>query len=131
LEIAPGGALTSGAHAPGTAEHLSVISGAFEITSEDATRTVKASETARYAADVPHEISNTGKRAAKGLLVVVWLPTDRAMNASRSNLVKLIWWMIFIISKLCSLTARVENTSWFKLKFLIFLLLWVVWALNG
>lgn len=71
LEIAPGGALTSGAHAPGTVEHVTVISGNFEITSDDANRTVKAGETARYAADVPHQIANTGKRAAKGLLVVV------------------------------------------------------------
>mgnify|MGYP000988178376 FL=1 len=71
LEIAPGGALLSGAHAPGTAEHFTVISGSFEITSDDTTRIVKVGETARYAADVPHQIANTGKRAAKGLLVVV------------------------------------------------------------
>lgn len=71
LEIAPGGALTSNAHAPGTIEHVTVISGSFEITSDDTTQSVKAGETARYAADVPHQILNTGKRAAKGLLVVV------------------------------------------------------------
>lgn len=71
LEIAPGGALTSSAHAPGTVEHVTVISGSFEITSDSSSRTVKAGETARFAADVPHQIANTGKRAAKGLLVVI------------------------------------------------------------
>lgn len=71
LEIAPGGALSSSAHAPGTAEHVTVISGSFEITTGDTIRTVKAGETARYAADLTHKIANTGKRVAKGLLVVV------------------------------------------------------------
>lgn len=71
LEIAPGGALISGAHAPGTAEHVTMISGGFEITSGDTVRSLKIGETARYAADVPHKIANVGKRSAKGLLVVV------------------------------------------------------------
>lgn len=71
LEIAPGGALSSSAHAPGTQEHFTVISGTFEIVSDDTTRTIKAGETARYAADVDHQIANPGKRPAKGLLVVV------------------------------------------------------------
>lgn len=71
LEIAPGGVLSSSAHASGTAEHFTVISGSFEVTSDDTIRTIKAGETARYAADVPHQIANTSKRAAKGFLVVV------------------------------------------------------------
>jgi XRE family transcriptional regulator, regulator of sulfur utilization len=74
LSIQPGGKLESQPHEPGSREHLTVFSGAIGVTSAGVTEKLKAGETARYAADVPHTIANsvnTGKVAATALLVVI------------------------------------------------------------
>jgi transcriptional regulator with XRE-family HTH domain len=71
LTLQAGGALVSGAHEPGTREHLTVLQGAVEIEAAGATRRLKAAETARYVADEPHAIRNAGKSDAKALLVVI------------------------------------------------------------
>ena len=71
LTLAPGGALVSQAHDPGTREHLSVLSGAMEVTAGPALQRVRSGETARYAADQPHALRNTGRSAATALLAVV------------------------------------------------------------
>ena len=44
----------------------------FEVSSGGSSQTLKAGETARYAADAPHRITNISKRPAKGLLVVLY-----------------------------------------------------------
>jgi XRE family transcriptional regulator, regulator of sulfur utilization len=72
LEIAPAGRLESAAHARGAFEHFTALTPGFEVTSGNSTKTLKAGETARYAADVPHRITNTSKRPAKGLLIVLY-----------------------------------------------------------
>lgn len=72
VEIEPKGALDSRPHAPGTVEHFTALSGAFEITSDGAAREIKTGETARYAGDVPHRIANVSSRRAKGLMVVLF-----------------------------------------------------------
>ena len=75
LKLQPGGVLESQAHEPGTREHLTVTTGAIEVTTGPAgamqAQRVKAGETVRYAVDVPHAIKNTGKTAATAWLVVV------------------------------------------------------------
>lgn len=71
LTVQPGGALESAPHEPGSREHLSVLSGHLRVESADARCDLKAHETARYAADAPHAIRNTGKGVATALLVVL------------------------------------------------------------
>ncbi len=71
LSVEPGGVLASEPHEAGTREHLSVLGGALNVRSGADERRVRHGETARYAADVAHAISNVGKTAASALLVVV------------------------------------------------------------
>lgn len=71
LMVQPGGVLDSQAHEPGSREHLSVLTGALEVTAGQQTQRIKTGETARYAVDQPHAIRNIGKSVATGLLVVV------------------------------------------------------------
>ncbi len=74
LTVQPGGALESEPHEPGSREHLSVLSGALEVTAGGDTTRIKPGETARYAVDVPHAIRNLGKSVATALLVVLHTP---------------------------------------------------------
>jgi len=71
LEIAAHGALVSSAHAAGTVEHLTVLSGEVAVRSGTAVETVGEECTARYPGDVAHEISNPNAEPARALLVVV------------------------------------------------------------
>lgn len=71
LSVQPGGALESDAHEPGSREHLSVLSGSLSVTSAETSSLLKAGDTARYAADQPHAIRNTGRSTAQALLVVL------------------------------------------------------------
>ena len=71
LTLAPGGALKSGAHDPGTMEHLTLITGSADIVVDGITRKLKAGSTARYQADKAHAILNAGKAEARALLVVI------------------------------------------------------------
>ena len=70
VEIAPSGSLDSAPHAPGAFEHFTALTSGFEVTSGTSTQTLRAGETARYPADVPHRIANTSRKSAKGLMVV-------------------------------------------------------------
>jgi transcriptional regulator with XRE-family HTH domain len=71
LNMAPGGKLTSSPHTARTTEHLTVLSGQLEVMAGGETDTVLAGETARYAADRAHEISNQTDSPARALLVVL------------------------------------------------------------
>lgn len=71
LTVQPGGALVSQAHEPGSREHLTVLSGALEVTAGASTAKVKHGETARYAVDQPHTLRNPGRTPATALLAVV------------------------------------------------------------
>ncbi len=71
LTVQPGGALESEPHEPGSREHLSVLAGSLEVRAGGDTSRLKHGETARYAVDVPHAISNPGKSVATALLVVL------------------------------------------------------------
>lgn len=71
LEMLPGGVLASTPHDTGTQEHLTVMSGDIEVHAGDDKTRLQCDETARYAADQPHAIRNTGTQPARALLVVV------------------------------------------------------------
>lgn len=70
LTIEPGGELASDAHEEGAKEHLSVQNGSLLVHVGGNGQHVRRGETARYVANVQHSISNTGKTAAKAILVV-------------------------------------------------------------
>lgn len=71
LTLAPGGALRSNAHDPGTTEHLSLLSGSVEVEVDGQVKKLRAGASARYQADKAHAIVNGGKGEAKGVLVVI------------------------------------------------------------
>jgi transcriptional regulator with XRE-family HTH domain len=71
LTLAAGGELISQPHDPGAMEHLTVLHGALEVEVDGAKRKLKLGGTARYQADRPHAIRNTGKSEAKALMVVI------------------------------------------------------------
>jgi len=71
LTVQPGGTLESQPHEPGSREHLSVLSGQLEVRSGDERSALAPGETARYAVDAVHAISNPGNTPAQALLVVV------------------------------------------------------------
>ncbi len=71
LTLAPGGALVSNPHDPGTFEHLTLLHGAVEVEVGGDIRKLKAGATARYQADQSHAIRNNGKIEAKALMVVI------------------------------------------------------------
>ena len=71
LCLAPGARLTSSPHADGTNEHVTVLDGAVTVTAADHAVAVETGGTARYGADVAHEIANPHDEAARVLLVVL------------------------------------------------------------
>lgn len=70
LNIAPGGVLTSEAHAAGTYEHLTCTRGRLQVESGNLTAIAETGDTLRYRADLPHSIRNMGEDEAEGFLVV-------------------------------------------------------------
>lgn len=71
LSLQPGAVLDSAAHEPGSREHLSVLAGQLALNAGAHVAQLAAGETARYAADQPHAIRNTGRGVATALLVVI------------------------------------------------------------
>ncbi len=71
LIIQNGGVLASGAHEPGSREHLSVLSGAMAVRAGEHEQAAQQGETLRYAADQTHSIRNLGADLAVALLVVI------------------------------------------------------------
>ena len=63
-----GAALESAAHSRGCIEHLTVLEGHLEVTSDGAVTTVKVGDTVRYSADVEHAIRS--EEPARALLIV-------------------------------------------------------------
>ncbi|MGX1787896.1 helix-turn-helix domain-containing protein [Bosea sp. NPDC055332] len=72
VEIAGHGRLDSAAHAAGSVEHVTVLSGQLVITSGASRYPVKVGETARYPVDVPHSIGNEQDEPARGLMVLLY-----------------------------------------------------------
>ncbi len=71
LTLQPGAVLDSAGHEPGSREHLSVLGGQVEVRAGDGSARLRSGETARYAADRPHAIRNTGRSVVRALLVVL------------------------------------------------------------
>lgn len=72
VEIAAGGRLTSAPHAAGTYEHLTAQSDGLTVRTALGQQSLAAGETARYRADVEHEIANAAGSPARALMVVVY-----------------------------------------------------------
>ncbi len=64
------GELASDPHGAGTIEHLHCTTGEIIVRSAGSTMIVRAGETARYAADVPHSLKSVGPVGAGAFLVV-------------------------------------------------------------
>ncbi len=64
------GELISDPHGTGTIEHLHCTTGEIVVRSAGNTMVVRAGETARYAADVPHSLTSVGAIGAAAFLVV-------------------------------------------------------------
>ncbi|MAL78266.1 MAG: DNA-binding protein [Sneathiella sp.] len=71
LIMKPGGRMASNPHNARTTEHLTVFSGEMTVIAGAESQPVHPGETARYAADQPHEIRNSGTEEARALLVVL------------------------------------------------------------
>ena len=72
VEIAPGSRLTSAPHAAGTYEHLTAQTEGLRVKTTLGEQVLSTGETARYRADVEHEIANEGREPARALMVVVY-----------------------------------------------------------
>ena len=71
LSAKPLARLESKPHGAGTREHLFVSEGELTVSSGELKRVVGAGELARYNADVPHTITNSGKVLARAWLTVL------------------------------------------------------------
>jgi transcriptional regulator with XRE-family HTH domain len=71
LTFEVGGALGSTPHRPGCEEHLTVLDGRIKVTSGSEETELNVGDTARYRADVAHEIAALGQKPARAILVVV------------------------------------------------------------
>ncbi|GAA4125422.1 helix-turn-helix domain-containing protein [Aminobacter aganoensis] len=72
VEIAPACKLQSAPHAPGTFEHLTAYTDGLLVETELGRQPLKSGETARYRADIAHEITNDGAGTARALMVVLY-----------------------------------------------------------
>ena len=71
LTLKAGGELVSEAHAPGSTEHLTILTGRVRLEAGAGAADVESGETARYSVDVAHRIFNPGQHDAHALLVVM------------------------------------------------------------
>lgn len=70
LSFEPEGELVSDPHEAGTVEHLHCTKGQIFVRSAGNTMIVRAGETARYQADVPHSLTSGADEGAAAFLVV-------------------------------------------------------------
>jgi transcriptional regulator with XRE-family HTH domain len=70
VEIAAGRSLASSPHSAGTTEHLTAWTDGLAVISGGARQGLVKGETARYRADLPHEIVNESGGPARALMVV-------------------------------------------------------------
>ena len=72
LEVRPGAKLASAPHQLGTQEHLTAQTDGLVVQTRHGEQRLATGETARYRADVEHEIANHGDTTARALMVVVY-----------------------------------------------------------
>ena len=70
LVMQPNGCLDSRAHAAGTFEHLTCLTGALSVSVSGKTVYAEAGDTLRYRADSPHRIDNVADDESQALLLV-------------------------------------------------------------
>ncbi|MDP6969227.1 MAG: XRE family transcriptional regulator [Gammaproteobacteria bacterium] len=70
LVMQTGGVLQSDAHAFGTFEHLTCLTGSLSVTLEEQTIIAQSGDTLRYRADCAHSIVNLGSGLTEAVLVV-------------------------------------------------------------
>lgn len=70
LIMKPNGCLDSKAHAVGTFEHLTCLSGALSVSVDGKSVHASAGDTLRYRADKPHRIDNVADEETTALLLV-------------------------------------------------------------
>jgi XRE family transcriptional regulator, regulator of sulfur utilization len=78
LEAEPGGTLDSDPHPSGSIENLTVLSGAVVVTVGEEQFRLGTGETARYAGDRPHRITNEGDIPAAAMMVNLLAPVAAA-----------------------------------------------------
>jgi transcriptional regulator with XRE-family HTH domain len=83
FEAEPGGALESDAHPAGSVENLTVMQGQVQITVGEESFLLGAGETARYRADRPHRILNTGAGKVVAFMVNLLGPVAAAGQSLR------------------------------------------------
>ncbi|WP_417316665.1 helix-turn-helix domain-containing protein [Emcibacter sp.] len=71
MRLEPGGILESEPHSAGTREHITVLEGSLRVSNGLHHQEIEAGDTARYEADIPHAIENTGTGKARAMLVVL------------------------------------------------------------
>lgn len=81
LVMEAGGCLDSGAHAPGTYEHLTCLEGALTVSVDGKTVRAETGDTLRYRADKPHRIDNVAGNRTGGLLLVAQPDQYRVKSA--------------------------------------------------
>lgn len=71
LEIEPGGTLISDPHIQGCREHLTILRGQAKLISGEQTQLLNQGDTARYRADLPHQIRCLGNDKLEAILIVM------------------------------------------------------------
>ncbi|NVJ97513.1 MAG: helix-turn-helix transcriptional regulator [Alphaproteobacteria bacterium] len=71
MRLEAGGILESEGHASGTKEHLTVLEGSLIVRVGGREQIIEVGDTARYDADVPHDIENKGQMPARALMLVL------------------------------------------------------------
>lgn len=72
VELAPGARLESAPHTAGTIEHLTAWTEGLAIVTGQSRGKLEVGETARYSADVPHQVINEFGSPARALMVVMY-----------------------------------------------------------
>jgi transcriptional regulator with XRE-family HTH domain len=83
FEADEGGVLESDPHPVGSIENLTILQGQVEIMVGDERFPLNAGETARYRADRPHRITNTGAAKASAIMVNLLGPVAAAGQSLR------------------------------------------------
>lgn len=71
VSLEQNGVLNSDPHVKGTEEHLTILTGEVEVSSEGDIQKLSSGDTARYKADVKHFIKNVGPLDAHAVLMVL------------------------------------------------------------
>ena len=86
MSFEPEGKLISDPHGAGTIEHLHCTQGEIVVRSAGNEMIVRAGETARYAADVPHSLTSVGAGSVGARAFLVVASADVGNNTLRASI---------------------------------------------